>query len=204
MEQAQSQIYQYLSDADNLLKKQEFDDAIAQYESAKELMNNIGWNGQLPTIDTMINNAESQKNAHIDAMAAVQAAQERVQAEQTKMQSYLQEQADLIAQEEDQKRKQIESFLKSKEKTEKAQNAAFKQLDAAEKLFKLNQFDDSIIEYQKAITLFTQIGWQTQIQSIQAQIDQVYEAQSRHEQMLTSAENARQSASLHQQAAART
>ena len=175
MEQLQDQAFTLLEGAKKLECNGFFEDAIRQYLSAIKLLVEAGWSeSQLENLKVKINklakDLEQQKFYQ-------QYKQQKTELEEEMAQIVPDKKAEVVGMFGEkidvEKAKILDDFRKKKEYEEKIQNEAFAHIDTAKMFEKDKNFDNAIMNYERAVELLDSIGWNLQTQKIRTIIEKI-------------------------------
>ncbi|MHA1671585.1 MAG: hypothetical protein ACTSV5_13585 [Promethearchaeota archaeon] len=176
--QKEAVAFKLIEDADNLLKNESFNEAIAKYVEAINILSEIGWKGSYLTIlKDSVQYAKQKKQDFENRKELERAKIIKKIDEQKSFERELKEQM-----EKEQKRMQAKQFeIKKREETIKLMNErkenAFKIMDEAQTFLNKGQYKHSIDMYYQAELVLSEINYPTDIireviQQIQAKIQE--------------------------------
>jgi len=170
----QQEAFKMIEAGETLLKEENFDKAVKNYQKAIELLNNIGWGTHYlktlnDTIETIkVRKSEKEKASQTEFELALKHQKEEEQF-QAKIADYLKkEQEKIISKEILFQQREISSSNIEARKSE-----AFGIMNKAENLLNQGQYDQSIEKYRQAELLLNEIGFPTEI--IQEMIQKIQE-----------------------------
>lgn len=173
--QLQDQAFALLEGAKKLESEGFFEDAIQQYISAINLLNQSGWS------ETQLENLKLKIKELSNTLRKEQTLQQRKQQELTPPEEFLQKIEDRKPEivgmfGETAGREKAESIARyrtRKKQEEETQNHAFSHIDKAKIFENERKFDRAILNYERAIELLVSIGWDEQTQNIRVIIEKL-------------------------------
>ncbi|MHA1641921.1 MAG: hypothetical protein ACTSVX_04235 [Promethearchaeota archaeon] len=180
-EEKEKKAFKLLEDAQGLVEKGNYDDAIKMYKNVKEILTEIQWKEETELIEKAIIEIETKKREEFERkQRELRIKLEKEQIEKEFLQKINKE---MKAQRE--KLKQQEIKLRDKEQElkfrESRKNVAFNLLNKAQELVSLTRFDDAIEIYHEVANIFAEIQWQEEIPVIQQAISEL-EAKKREKE----------------------
>ncbi len=158
-------IIQLLKEAKILTDKENYVGAITKYSKASLLFNNLEWYQQIKQIREIIEELAIIQKLNDQVLTKAQGKSiEGLEAEQIKS---------VVAEDFKIRQERIEFLEDQKGKQHSAQDEAFSMINKAEKLFRSQNYDDSIGLYKKAVNLLLTVGWESQIPTIHDRISEI-------------------------------
>jgi len=187
VEQLQDQAFALLEGAKKLESDGFFEDAIQQYISAINLLNQSGWS------ETQLENLRLKIKDLSDILKKEQVIHQRQQKELTPPEEYLQKIEDRKPEvvgmfgetASREKSESIARYRSRKMQEEETQNHAFAHIDKAKEFEKERKFDKAIMNYESAIELLNSIGWNEQTQKIKVIIEKLKKDKQQFEDFQT-------------------
>ncbi|MFX0082927.1 MAG: hypothetical protein ACFE94_14340 [Candidatus Hodarchaeota archaeon] len=174
-EQLQNQAFALLEGAKTLESGGYFEEAINQYVSAINLLNQSGWS------ETQLENLRLKIKNLFDILKKEQFIHQRQQKELSPPEEYLQKIEDIKPEvvgifgerSSREKAESIARYRSRKKQEEETQNHAFAHIDKAKEFEKERKFDNAIMNYESAIELLNSIGWDEQTKKIEIIIEKL-------------------------------
>jgi len=168
IEQLQDQAFALLEGAKQFELDGFFEDAIAQYYSAINLLGQAGWS------NTQLENLRLKIKGISDTLKKEQVIQESRKQELSAPDEFLQELDDqtpevvgMFGQKKSiEKTESVAKYRARRKKEEEIQNHAFNHIDKAKDFEREKKFDNAIENYERAIELLDSIGWDEQTKNI--------------------------------------
>ncbi|MFX1345676.1 MAG: hypothetical protein ACFFAI_11250, partial [Promethearchaeota archaeon] len=187
MEHLQDQAFALLEGAKKLESDGFFEDAIQQYNSVINLLNQSGWS------ETQLENLKLKIKELSNTLRKEQTIQQSQTQDLSPPDEYLQKIEDRKPEVvgmfgESASREKAESIARyrsRKKQEEEIQNHAFSHIDKAKEFEKERKFDNAIMNYESAIELLNSIGWETQTQKIKVIIEKLKKDKQQFEDFQT-------------------
>ncbi len=187
IEQLQDQAFALLEGAKKLESDGFFEDAIQQYNSVINLLNQSGWS------ESQLENLKLKIKDLSDTLRKEQTIQQSQTQELSPSEEYLQKIEDrkpeLVSMfgktASKEKAESIARYRARKKQEEETQNHAFSHIDKAKEFEKERKFDKAIMNYESAIELLNSIGWEEQTQNIKVIIEKLKKDKQQFEDFQT-------------------
>jgi len=152
--------FELLDEAQGLLKQGKFDESLNLYHEVANIFAQIQWTDEIPVVQEAIRDIENKKREKelwkqrsmteaIQKETSHRAFSEQIKQQRNIEKSKLLEKQNLAAE-----RQKITAQIVAK------QQEAFKAIEKGDSALSIEQFDDAIQEFQKGISLLTEIGWE--------------------------------------------
>ncbi|MFW9828565.1 MAG: hypothetical protein ACFFEY_13320 [Candidatus Thorarchaeota archaeon] len=172
-EQKRENAFNILEDAQEEIKKRNYDEAIKLYHAVEGIFKEIQWNEEILLIQNSIISVENKKrDEEIKKQEEFQAALEKEKQERIFQESLIKE---MKLQREELKKKEIKLREIEKEESyrEIRKEEAFKLLEQAQNKINLGELDDVIECYHNVANIFAQIQWNNEIPIINKAIQDI-------------------------------
>lgn len=172
-EEISSQAYDHLGEGSELVSSNKFEQGLENYKSAIKFFRELNWESEVSRVLQLIKELNQKKTAYLKKY------QKQLKDEKTKTQelkaeeTYIEKQQEMRESFEERKKSKIESFRERKKKEESLSAEAYDLLGEASELEKFNQFEEALENYNLAIDIFKEIGWNSEISKIQLIVSRV-------------------------------
>lgn len=176
-EEKEAIFFNHLDKADQLVKKEEFDEAIMEYNKALEHLSDMGhgWDYYIPTLQNTINTINIRKESKLNIEFKQQKQHEEILKQKEEFQEFVSKKLKV-------ERKELENeelILKEKEKEQDyfqtQKELAFNYLNSAQNFVIKADFDNAISAYQNAGKIFAEIQWDDELILIENSINDLEE-----------------------------
>ncbi len=172
-ETRKNEAFKLLDEAQNYIKKGDFDNAIEIYHQLANVFAEIQWNNEINLIQNSIIEIENKiREAQMQKQKDFQEALEKERNERI-----FQEDMSMAIQKHMEKLKEQEVIIREQEQElkyrEQKKEEAFELLDKAQKLLSLKNFDEALEIYYNITNIFAQIQWTDEIPIIQNAIKDI-------------------------------
>lgn len=172
-EEQQNNAFKLLDEAKKFEKLKEYQNAIEKYVDAADILNNIGWVMETNKIYTVIEQLEqkikdkNEKNNEIptNSKNGLDVEKPVVSVEHSPVFT-------------------IRDLENKKQESQKQQDEAFKLLQDGEKKASLRNYDEAIVDYNRALTMLNKLGWADYTIRIQDAINHLLEEKKNYEETL--------------------
>lgn len=183
-EELSSKAFDLLEKGTSLVKENQFDEALENYNQAKSLFQEIKWKAEALRVDESISELRKQREIYIKK-------KQKAENEQKELEKQKKEQEELIkSAKEAEKKKQDEEHQKLKEKKLKEKEIKEKERQALEKLERASELRENE-DYTEAITLmrearglFNDIEWQDEADKILTTINKTKDEKAAYEKRM--------------------
>lgn len=169
-----------ISSAQDLVYKQQYDEALAKYEEAIDLLIRIGWQNQIIQLNEVIKNIREEKKQYELSQQKDLIERLERQKKDVELRGKLAEQMEKerIAAE---KAKKTAEYQARQQMQKEAQEKAFKLMDEANHISKAEQvdYDKAIGLYENAIKILSDAGWSGELEYISNIIENLKEEKLR-------------------------
>jgi len=165
----EEEAFKLLDDAKKKVEMNRFDDAIADYNQAINIFNEIGWNDYVPKIHDTIQKVLSKKEAFSATLQQVSKGKVALTTKERRVIEQIQKSTMVKS------TPVIESAQLDKQKQKEVwiQNQALKYIAEAQDFAASSEFDKALTRYNQAIELLIRIGWHDQINQLRGVITEV-------------------------------
>jgi len=176
-EETQDIAFAHIDKAKEFEKNKKFDDALKEYQKSIELLNSIGWVQQTENLQTIIKNLEKER-ANYESI--------QIQLKQPQDYDFIQEEIrKLKAQHEKQKVEQqskLKEYKVRKISIEALRDEGLNLIDEGNRNVRFKKFNKAYDCFNKAISNFKEIGWDTQAQYIKIEIENAKKLEIKYKQ----------------------
>ena len=172
-EQQKKEIFAILEQAQSLVIRGDFDDAINKYNEVVKIMAEMHWHDEIALIQNSILEIERKKSD--SQLQKEKELRQRIAREQEEQEFQSQIINQMRAHQENLKQKQIVIREREKELThrETMKEKAFELLNKAQEFVAITKFDEAIDLYREVAKIFAQIQWKEEIPLIQQSIQEI-------------------------------
>ncbi|MFX1500275.1 MAG: hypothetical protein ACFFDH_04840 [Promethearchaeota archaeon] len=178
-EQVQREAFNLIDIGNRLERENKFTEAIEKFEQALQSFKSIEWDSYIQPIIGFINQIKEKQEREKKAEKLIEKRQKDLTILQDSIYLKQREQIFKSVKELDKKRREFEEKRKDDVKKEED---LFGILDKADKILKEKNFDDAINEYQKALSILSDLGsgWETYTSMIKNTISNVEKLKNTH------------------------
>ncbi|TFF87847.1 MAG: hypothetical protein EU548_09685, partial [Promethearchaeota archaeon] len=157
-EEMQNQAFSHIDNAKMFEKEKNYEGAIANYQKAIELLNQLGWTQQTESLRGVVEKLKRDKVAYEQAQAQPMAA--------PVMEHPTPEISPVLKPEAELKEFKLMEYQEKKKKEEETQNRAFNLIDQGKRLEREKNYDEAIEKFEEAIALLKTIEWDSYIEPV--------------------------------------
>ncbi|MHA1291872.1 MAG: hypothetical protein ACTSQJ_04290 [Promethearchaeota archaeon] len=158
-EEMQNQAFSHIDNAKMFEKEKKFDEAIANYQKAIEILNTLGWTQQTQNLRVIVDKLHRDKIHYEETQIQKQKEISYAQTSQPTLEIISQATPEL-------REKKLMEFEAKKKKEEEIQNKAFNLIDIGKRLERERKYEEAISKFEESIQLLKSIEWDSYIQPI--------------------------------------
>jgi len=186
--QVEKQFFPLLDNAGKYLKKSEpdFDKGISLYIQARNILEeNIGWEPEINIMDSLIEDLQGQKARFFEKRILEEQAKFEREQEYISFQQELKRRITEYEEEKEKRRIDLREFEERRRLAEELKEKGLNLIDEGKRLARFGEFNNAQDYFNKAITLFREMGWGSQIHYIETEIKntKILEERTREEEL---------------------
>lgn len=173
-EEEQQKAFTLLDEGEKLATRHQYDEAIEKYEKATIVFSSLGWTDYTPKINQTIQNLLVEKQKRANEMKRTLKPQKQISVEES---SPVKREPEAYVL----RTKRVSEFEEKRAKEKDTERRAFEHLSKGEQALKKMVYDVAIDNYQKAIELLRDIGWNQQVEQLNEVLKSIIDEKGRAE-----------------------
>jgi len=165
--------FKVISEADEFVRRGEYEKAINTYKKARDIFREIGWTDQIAIIDTTINTIDYKYKEFLKDEEKAKEIKVKRTKEEGEFQNMIAEQIKKERKKLEHKEIKVRKYEEEIEYRNRRKVGAFKILDEAEEYTLRGEFDVAIERYHAASIIFAEIQWTDELTLIQNAVQEL-------------------------------
>ncbi len=184
MQEIRDEINEAILEADKKYKNEEFDEALKIYEETLQKAQEIEWHERVLNIEEMISDLKEEMRQRELQREKEELRRKKEQEKREKEKRMEAARERLKKKEEMEKKKKIQALKEKKRKENEMQNRAYDLLGEGSQAVQDEEYEKALDDYQKAIEIFEELNWPTEIRRTQEMIEDAEKAYEKYQNQL--------------------